>query len=207
MKKIINALSIIAIVAGVVLGTTGAYFSDTEISPTNIFAAGTLELSTDNEYTTMPIEVANVKPGDSDVGVIRLKNIGTITGKIETAIINKIQDNENGCNAPEALDDTTCADPGADEGELDDYLDIILWIDLNDDDILSTSTERYFIAPAQNLSALDNTTSSPSSQIDLSAEESADIKLKWQADPNHLSGNLFQSDDIAFTITFNFRQI
>ncbi len=207
MKRIINALSIIAIIAGVVLGTTGAYFSDTEISPTNVFAAGTLELSTDGEYTTMPIEVANTKPGDSDIGVIRLKNIGTITGKIEAAIINKTQDNENDCNTPEALDDITCADPGTGEGELDDYLEIILWIDSNNDNLLSTSTEIYFIAPAQNLSAIDNIIFSPSSQLNLTAEESADIKLKWQADPNHLSDNLFQGDDTAFTITFNFIQI
>jgi len=207
MKKIINALSIIAIIAGIALGTTGAYFSDIEISPNNIFAAGTLELSTEGEYTTMPIEVANIKPGDSDIGIIRLKNIGTITGEIDASIINMTQDNENNCNTPEALEDLTCTDPGADTGELDDYLKIILWVDANDDNILSTSTETFFVSPAQSLSALNGITFFPSSPINLSAEESADIKLMWQADPDHLSGNLFQSDDTAFTITFNFIQI
>ncbi len=207
MKKIINALSIIAIIAGIALGTTGAYFSDTEISPANIFVAGTLELSTDGEYTTMPIEVTNIKPGDSDIGIIRLKNIGTITGEIDASIINMVQDNENGCNAPEASEDTTCSDPGADEGELDDYLKIVLWLDSNDDNLLSTSTETFFVSPAQDLSTLNGVTVFPSSPITLSAEESVDIKLMWQADPEDLSGNLFQSDDTAFTITFNFRQI
>jgi len=154
----------------------------------------------------MPIEVANIKPGDSDIGIIRLKNIGTITGEIDALIINITQDNENNCNTPEALEDPTCADPGADAGELDDYLNIVLWVDSNDDDILSTSTEIFFISPAQSLSALNGVTLFPSSPINLSAEESADIKLKWQADPDHLSGNLLQSDDTAFTITFNFIQ-
>ena len=207
MKKIINALSIIAIIAGIALGTTGAYFSDTEISPANIFVAGTLELSTDGEYTTMPIEVTNIKPGDSDIGIIRLKNIGTITGEIDASIINMIQDNENDCNTPEASEDTTCSDPGADEGELDDYLKIVLWLDSNDDNLLSTSTETFFVSPTQDLSTLNGVTVFPSSPITLSAKESADIKLMWQADPEDLSGNLFQSDDTAFTITFNFRQI
>lgn len=44
-KKIIISLSVIALVAGVALGVTGAYFTDTAESEGNTFSAGTLELS------------------------------------------------------------------------------------------------------------------------------------------------------------------
>ena len=206
MKRIINVFSIIAIVAGIVLGTTGAYFTDTEISPTNTFAAGTLELSTDGTYTTMPIEVTNIKPGDTGTGVIRLENSGTMTGEIQAATINMVEDNENDCNSPEALVDASCGDPGVGEGELDEYLEIILWVDANDDDLLSTSTEVYFVSSGS-LDINNGTTTPPSSALNLTAGQNVDVKLLWQADPNHLGGNIFQSDSTAFSITFDFRQI
>ncbi|MFA6437118.1 MAG: TasA family protein [Candidatus Paceibacterota bacterium] len=205
MKKIINAFSFIAIIVGVVLGATGAYFTDTETSPTNVFAAGTLDLTTDGPNTTLPIQVTNIKPGDFDSGVIRLKNAGTITGDIIAATINKTDDKENNCNSPEALIDTTCGNPGTGEGELDDYLKLTVWIDTDGNGVLD-GTETYFVSSSQSLILLNGVISQPSSEVSLSADQTADIKVKWEADPAHLGGNIFQSDSTGFSITFDFKQ-
>lgn len=206
MKKIINAFSFIAIIAGVVLGATGAYFTDTETSPINVFAAGTLDLTTDQgQYTTLPIQVTNVKPGDFGTGTIRLKNAGTITGDIIAATINKTEDKENGCNPPEALVDGSCENPGAGQGDLDDYLKLTVWMDTNGNGILD-GTETYFVSSSQGLSSLNGVIFQPSSEVSLSADQTADIKVRWEADPAHLGGNIFQSDSTSFSLTFGFKQ-
>ena len=49
MKKIILSLSMIAVVAVVVAGATGAFFSDTETSTGNTFTAGAIDLTVDSE--------------------------------------------------------------------------------------------------------------------------------------------------------------
>jgi len=48
MKRILLSLSIIAVVAVVVAGGTGAFFSDTETSSGNTFTAGAIDLTVDN---------------------------------------------------------------------------------------------------------------------------------------------------------------
>ena len=48
MKKILLSLSMIAVVGVVVLGATGAFFSDTETSTGNTFTAGAIDLKVDN---------------------------------------------------------------------------------------------------------------------------------------------------------------
>jgi len=207
MKKIINAFSFIAIIIGVVLGATGAYFTDTETSPTNVFAAGTLDLTTDiGQYTTLPIQVTNIKPGDFGTSTIRLKNVGTITGDIIATKINKTEDKENGCNPPETLvDNMGCENPGAGQGELDDYLKLTIWADTNGNGVLD-GIETYFASSSQSLSSLNGITFLPSAEVSLSADQTADIKVKWEADPDHLGGNIFQSDSTGFSITFDFKQ-
>ncbi len=45
MSKITLSLVMIAAVGAIVIGATGAYFSDTEVSSGNTFTAGTLDLN------------------------------------------------------------------------------------------------------------------------------------------------------------------
>mgnify|MGYP001600450916 FL=1 len=53
MKKILLSLSMVAAVAVLAVGATGAFFSDTETSTGNIFTAGAIDLQIDNEsYVT-----------------------------------------------------------------------------------------------------------------------------------------------------------
>ena len=49
MKKIIMSLAMIAAVGAIVVGATGAFFSDTETSTNNTFTAGTIDISVDGQ--------------------------------------------------------------------------------------------------------------------------------------------------------------
>src|SRR3989344_2031755 len=49
MKKILLSFGIIAVAATIVVGATGAFFSDTETSTGNTFTAGDIDLKIDNE--------------------------------------------------------------------------------------------------------------------------------------------------------------
>src|SRR3989344_1833379 len=83
MKKIILSLGMIAAVAVVAVGATGAFFSDTETSTGNTFTAGAIDLGIDNhsyyngelnEETTWRVDYdiegrqffnfSDIKPGD-----------------------------------------------------------------------------------------------------------------------------------------------
>ena len=48
MKKILLSLGMIVFVGGLIIGATGAFFSDTETSTGNTFAAGAIDLKIDN---------------------------------------------------------------------------------------------------------------------------------------------------------------
>ncbi len=69
MKKYIISLTIIIAAAAVVVGATGAFFSDTETSTGNIFAAGSLDLKVDNtcHYYQDGVDVGCYK-GDDPTG-------------------------------------------------------------------------------------------------------------------------------------------
>ena len=49
MKRILLSLGMIVFIGAVVAGATGAFFSDTETSSGNTFAAGELDLKIDSE--------------------------------------------------------------------------------------------------------------------------------------------------------------
>jgi len=60
---------------------TWAYFQDTKTSTGNVFAAGTLDLKTnDVDGVTQTLYASNLKPGDSVEGSITLKNTGSVAG-------------------------------------------------------------------------------------------------------------------------------
>ena len=50
MRKILASIMTIALVASTTIGATQAYYSDTETSTGNTFAAGTLDLNVDGKH-------------------------------------------------------------------------------------------------------------------------------------------------------------
>jgi len=123
MKRIFLAIAAIAVTAVVSVAVTRAYFSDTETSTGNTFAAGTLDLKVDDEDTpiTKHFSVSDLAPGyDSGYSVWCLKNTGTIPGQpyIE---FSTVTNNENGIYEDTEGDAETEAYART-EGELGEYL-------------------------------------------------------------------------------------
>ncbi len=63
MKRILFSLAMIAAVGAVVVGATGAYFSDTETSADNTFTAGTIDISLSDPVVTKSVDIPDMKPG------------------------------------------------------------------------------------------------------------------------------------------------
>jgi predicted ribosomally synthesized peptide with SipW-like signal peptide len=77
MKKILLSVLSIAVVAGVAIGASQAFFSDTETSRDNVFTAGTIDISVAGQNpwsTTYPMELD--KPCETNYINFTIKNVG-----------------------------------------------------------------------------------------------------------------------------------
>jgi spore coat-associated protein N len=91
LNKVLIALMTIVVVIGLVGGGALAWFSDTETSSANSFAAGTLNLTVDGkDDPSVPMyfngsnitdHEGNIKPGDTANVTIDLDNTGSLKGK------------------------------------------------------------------------------------------------------------------------------
>ena len=77
MKKIIMSLTMIVAAAALVVGATGAYFSDVETSTNNTFTAGTIDIAIDGDNPwTEPFVMDDFKPCRDVVQVLNVENVG-----------------------------------------------------------------------------------------------------------------------------------
>ena len=151
MKKIITSLGMVVFVGALVVGATGAFFSDTETSIGNTFAAGDIDLKIDNtSYVTNKAGVlvaspqntwtladltnqlffsfADVKPGDVGEDTISIHAGSNDAFVCMAADITATPD--NGVNDPEVTaGDTT---DGLTKGELQHFLNFSFWNDDGD---------------------------------------------------------------------------
>lgn len=153
MKKILLSLSMVAAVAVLAVGATGAFFSDTETSTGNIFTAGAIDLQIDNEsYVTSTttgklvanantswslrdltiekfFDFADVKPGDMGEDTISL-HVNNNDSWL-CADITLTSDEENSSTEPELSDgDLNVASSTA--GELAQNINFMWWADDGD---------------------------------------------------------------------------
>lgn len=153
-KKILMSLAVIVAVIGATMGATAAYFSDTETSTGNTFTAGSIDLKVDN---TCHYSEGDCPQGsdwgltDLGDGIHKFFNFQDIKPGVwgEDTIslhvydndawgwlkIDNVTDYENGCTEPEGEIDTTCGDPGINEGELYQNMHFVVWMDDGDNQI------------------------------------------------------------------------
>ena len=86
MKNIIKSLVIVFAVAAIAGGATYALFSDTETSNGNTFMAGTLDLELGGSVQTAPVNLTNMKPGDSTAVTFDLHNAGSLPGVVSFGV-------------------------------------------------------------------------------------------------------------------------
>lgn len=151
MKRIFASIATLGMVAALAVGATGAFFSDTETSSANTFAAGAIDLKIDNtsyyngvfststswELRDLTVEkffnFLDLKPGDVGEDTISL-HVDTNDAYL-CANVKLTSNDDNGLNEPEALVDAT---GGIGEGELASEVNFIWWAD-DGDNVLEDS--------------------------------------------------------------------
>lgn len=157
-KILLSGATILA-AAGLIIGGTFAFFSDTETSTGNTFTAGAIDLKIDNEsYVTNNLGVLVASPNTSwattdlttqkffDFSDIKPGDIGEDTISIEVgsndawlcAAARITDDSDQTCTEPEIGDDPACANPGPGLGELDSQVNFAFWKD-DGDNVLETN--------------------------------------------------------------------
>jgi len=224
MKKILGSVGVLALVGALVLGATGAFFSDTETSTGNTFTAGAIDLQIDSEcsYNGEPsdecgtwklknleptsdkfFDFKDIKPGDEGENTISLhviNNDAWVCGEV-----SNLADYENDQTEPEALvDDTT----GVNEGELSSTM---LWKVWRDDgagngvagDNIQNGTEETLAEghPSEGILALYDSTTHTGPLV---GDTTAYIGVEWTLPAG--SGNETQTDSMTGDISFRVEQ-
>jgi len=119
---------------------TYSQFKDTE-TVENVFTAGSLDLTVnDQNGQLVTFTASNLKPGNQPHWSLTLNNIGTITGYLDISNIVVVS-NENGCTEPEI---EAGDDPNSEEGELDDVLNLRLWLDYDHSGWISEGDNVFY---------------------------------------------------------------
>lgn len=187
----------IAAVGAIVVGATGAYFSDTEISTGNTFTAGTLDLNLEGDnIDVLMFNVSSLAPGSSGDEEVNLENVGNLDGFLDISFLNLVNDDVS-CNDPESDVDETC---GASEvGELADNLDVLAYLDENDNNVYNAGTDVLIY----DNKAVDIAGEQLSDQA-LSSGSTKIFRLEWSVDSS--VGNIIQSDNTGFDVEFELAQ-
>jgi len=157
-KVLLSGATILA-AAALIIGGTFAFFSDTETSTGNTFAAGAIDLKIDNtsylnhatsSATTWDLNdltdqlffnFLDIKPGDEGEDTISIHIEDNDAWACMDLTLTK--DDDVDCTEPELADDPLCTDPDAPgntnslDGELGSLLQFVFWTD-DGDNVLET---------------------------------------------------------------------
>jgi predicted ribosomally synthesized peptide with SipW-like signal peptide len=201
-KKILISLCIIGAVAVIAVGATRALFNDTETSSGNIFTAGTLNLQVgNNDPAGWNFQVSDIKPGDSGSQEVILQNTGSLDGYLHITFANLIND-EMGCTEPEGQPegtDTTCDNPGPNQGELAENLDILIYLDENTDNDFDLGTDVLIYQ-----GKVKGVLQGDIFNYLLAKSVSKKFRIEWKLDSS--VGNIVQSDKTGYDINFELTQ-
>jgi len=191
-RKILVGILAIGLIALAVGWGTYSQFSDTETSITT-FSAGSLDL-TINDKNGVPVTFSwsNLKPKDQPKYKLTLKNIGTIDGYLDISSIVVVSE-ENGLTEPEI----EAGDNSADEGELDDVLNLRLFFDKDNNGWWSTGDVMIYDNLVKNLPSSFNLDELIKANGDL--EFVVELYDWWQ---HGNIDNRAQTDTLSITFTF-----
>jgi len=202
-KKILASSLIIAVVGTAGYFGSQALFTDTETSTTANFTVGTLDLDVDgnNGQAFDNFQVSNIGADGTVEGgrTWTINNTGSLPGRL-TFSLASLENYDNGCNEPEELVDTTCANPGPGEGELGGYLNSV--VKLNEESIVNTTLANANIDEFQT-QWLANTI--PGQRV-IPAGGSVTVTMDWNID-HDAYGNEIQSDSLDFDVVFTLEQM
>ena len=169
---------------------TWAYFQDTETSTGNVFAAGTLDLKTDDvDGVTQTLYASNLKPGDNVSGSIALKNAGSVAGSTLDLAFSYVESDSGPTNPADMSANATAA-----------VIELTA-LDYGGSSLLGSVSDAN-INGYKDVEDLKNADLTGQTGIDASATKDFTITVQFRGDANHD----FQSDGINVTITFTLNQ-
>jgi len=189
VKRKIAMLAIGAMLAVALLGGgVYAYFSDTESSPGNQFAAGTLDLVLGGSGSST-ISVSNMAPGSSGVALIDAQNVGTIGGTL-TMTVSNLVDSEGTNPEPE----TNIVPPG----DLSANVDLTLFIDVDHSGTFNLGDTTLWSGKLNALSGVNANCGT------LAGGATMNVGVYYSVATS--VGNDIMGDITTFDITFNLQQ-
>ena len=188
-------------VAAVAGGATVAYFSDTEKSSNNTFAAETLNLQvSDQDPLVDHFAVTDAQSGKSGSKVWALKNTGSVAGSLDVTFSSFVDD-ENTVWEPEGNDDAT-------SGELADALTLNVYIDENNSGAYNTGDTLIYNGLATGLMAPDGEklkNYAMPAGYGTDNDHPKNIRLEWSVSAEN--DNILQSDKAGFDVEFELLQV
>ncbi len=190
MKRILGLTIAFMLLMGMGSIGTWAYFQDTETSTGNVFAAGTLDLKTDDvDGVTQTLYTSNLKPGDDISGSITLKNNGSVAGS-SLDLAFSYAESDNSFNLVNKIADETAA-----QMEL-------TALNYGITNLLTSVNENYNGNGYKDVEDLKNADLTGQTGMNPSATENFSITVQLRGD----TAGDFQSDGINITITFILNQ-
>jgi len=150
-RVLTNILVIVIAMTSIGMGIS-AYFSDMETSSGNTFTAGTLDLKLDNgDVNVVKFTVNCMRPGNQPKATYKLDNVGCLKGYLDLENIN-VTSYENGLTDPESdAGDTTGGNPGQGNGELQNVVNLRLFIDYDHNGWISTGDNVFYNGKVKDL--------------------------------------------------------
>lgn len=209
-KKLLLALVLVAVIGVGGYTLTSALFTDTERTNDSTFTAGTLDMNVDgNNGTAFDNIVVNNIGVDGVVSggkTWTINNTGSVPGNLSLSVLNVVN-NDNGCNEPEALMDTTCANPGPGEGELGGVVTTSIVLDRDGAGAVSSpeTVVNSNLATA-NAGQYASQWNSNGGTVTIPAGGSLTVRMNWSTDPATYD-NSIQSDSLSFDVQYDLEQV
>jgi len=136
----------------------------------------------------------NILPGDSGAREVVIKNNRDTSGYLNITFDNLVN-SEMGCTEPEKNDDSSCDNPGENQGELAENLDILIYIDENSNDNFDLGTDTLVYRGKTRGILQGDLFNYP-----LAIKEEKTFRVEW--DLPMAIGNIVQIDKAGFDIVF-----
>lgn len=196
-KILASVILISAVIAGG-YAASQALFQDTETSTNSSFTVGTLDLDVEGKNGESDrFDVTNIGADGTISGgkTWTINNTGSLPGVLSFSLEN-LSNTENGCNEPESTVDTTCGNPGENEGELGNAISTNVLF--GNESILTsnfaTENQGAYAAAWEN------------QEVVIPAGQSVEVTMNWSTSPENY-GNEIQSDSLTFDVAFTLEQV
>ncbi len=203
--NVLKSLFLLSLVGVIGFMATQALFIDRETSQDSSFVVGTLDMNVTGPGSQQAESLQVTSLGAQNIvsggKSWTINNVGTLPGRFYLELTN-IKNLDNGCNEPEALEDSSCGTPGEGQGELG--AQIATTIKITED-----NTERTIFTSNLSDAAVSQYQTfwrNNAGEVIIPPGKSLVITLDWSTENSSFT-NAIQSDSVTFDVLFNLRQV